>query len=407
MSPNAIYISLFILSLGFPASRGDVEITLRRIDNSSTEYKGYYTIDLSKSKFTSTGELTGYLHQPTGSKDGCSFIPTIPNDSPKADDNRTVMWIAVIENYTTCPEAMVSNVRGAGYRLILASSRGDINNSLTSEIRSMGFPVVIIEEWYSTYLIENALSELDDPQILATVSTRLQVLIVIIMVVVCLVFFPLCFLCCVCCMWCTTKQRRVRHAYEARNQAVRQRNYSRLQNREQRARQELIESILRQLQQLQLDSNTQHPLGAELTRQLPIETYSMLDKSGPESCAICVDDFMARDQLRLLPCGHHFHLSCIDEWLINHSDLCPLCKNQVPHGDEEGDEAEEEEEEGLGRIRVRGARGRGNGGGRLPVNFRDLSLFPEESEEEGEGLWSRPQNRLLGSGRGIGGYGSV
>ena len=120
-----------------------------------------------------------------------------------------------------------------------------------------------------------------------------------------------------------------------------------------------------------------------------------MDKSlsGPESCAICVDDFMGGDRLRLLPCGHYFHLNCIDEWLINHSDLCPLCKNQVPH----------EEEEGEVPTRVHGPRRSGGGRG-LPVNFHDLTLLTEE-EEAPRGR--RPQNRLLGGERGTGDYGAV
>lgn len=46
-------------------------------------------------------------------------------------------------------------------------------------------------------------------------------------------------------------------------------------------------------------------------------------------CAICLMEFQSRDVCRELPgCGHVFHESCIDLWLIRRGD-CPLCKHRV------------------------------------------------------------------------------
>jgi len=46
-------------------------------------------------------------------------------------------------------------------------------------------------------------------------------------------------------------------------------------------------------------------------------------------CAICITDMKSGDTMRLLPnCGHSFHKSCIDLWLLRRSD-CPLCKRSV------------------------------------------------------------------------------
>lgn len=46
-------------------------------------------------------------------------------------------------------------------------------------------------------------------------------------------------------------------------------------------------------------------------------------------CAICLVEFQSRDLCRELPgCGHVFHESCIDLWLLRRGD-CPLCKHRI------------------------------------------------------------------------------
>jgi hypothetical protein len=47
------------------------------------------------------------------------------------------------------------------------------------------------------------------------------------------------------------------------------------------------------------------------------------------SCSVCLDDIKSGDKLRKLPCGHSFHLPCIDAWLTERQSTCPLCKEQV------------------------------------------------------------------------------
>ncbi|KAJ3678643.1 hypothetical protein LUZ60_002446 [Juncus effusus] len=45
-------------------------------------------------------------------------------------------------------------------------------------------------------------------------------------------------------------------------------------------------------------------------------------------CCICLCAYEDEAELRELPCGHHFHSSCIDKWLhINAT--CPLCKLNI------------------------------------------------------------------------------
>mmetsp|Transcript_3248 Transcript_3248/g.6057 ORF Transcript_3248/g.6057 Transcript_3248/m.6057 type:complete len:350 (-) Transcript_3248:147-1196(-) len=46
-------------------------------------------------------------------------------------------------------------------------------------------------------------------------------------------------------------------------------------------------------------------------------------------CVICMEDFEEGEQLRALPCRHGFHARCIDPWLSNHSDRCPICNQSM------------------------------------------------------------------------------
>ncbi|KAI3502771.1 hypothetical protein L1887_31071 [Cichorium endivia] len=43
-------------------------------------------------------------------------------------------------------------------------------------------------------------------------------------------------------------------------------------------------------------------------------------------CAICLAEYTDGDEIRVLPpCGHGFHVGCIDKWLGSHSS-CPSCR---------------------------------------------------------------------------------
>lgn len=46
------------------------------------------------------------------------------------------------------------------------------------------------------------------------------------------------------------------------------------------------------------------------------------------NCAICLSPYELRENLRILPCGHHFHSSCVDQWLFKNKS-CPFCKRDI------------------------------------------------------------------------------
>lgn len=47
-------------------------------------------------------------------------------------------------------------------------------------------------------------------------------------------------------------------------------------------------------------------------------------------CALCLEGMYCGDVVRTLPCGHEFHLPCIDRWLkvaqVRRRRCCPMCK---------------------------------------------------------------------------------
>lgn len=49
-------------------------------------------------------------------------------------------------------------------------------------------------------------------------------------------------------------------------------------------------------------------------------------------CHICLGEYEEGDQIRILPCQHEFHMSCVDKWLKEIHGVCPLCRGDVRHG---------------------------------------------------------------------------
>lgn len=46
-------------------------------------------------------------------------------------------------------------------------------------------------------------------------------------------------------------------------------------------------------------------------------------------CIICVREFAVGERVRWLRCPHAFHVECIDEWVLRHKNLCPLCQARI------------------------------------------------------------------------------
>ncbi|KAM6949043.1 RING finger protein 150-like [Aplochiton taeniatus] len=47
-----------------------------------------------------------------------------------------------------------------------------------------------------------------------------------------------------------------------------------------------------------------------------------------DNCAVCIEGYKPNDLVRILPCRHLFHKSCVDPWLLEHR-TCPMCKMNI------------------------------------------------------------------------------
>jgi len=75
-----------------------------------------------------------------------------------------------------------------------------------------------------------------------------------------------------------------------------------------------------------------HRLSSRALKKLPIHKFKKGDPY--ECCAVCLEDYLDNDKLRVLPCAHAYHCKCIDPWLTKNRRVCPVCKRKVFTGDE-------------------------------------------------------------------------
>uniref|UniRef100_A0A7S1Q5S5 RING-type domain-containing protein n=1 Tax=Neobodo designis TaxID=312471 RepID=A0A7S1Q5S5_NEODS len=55
---------------------------------------------------------------------------------------------------------------------------------------------------------------------------------------------------------------------------------------------------------------------------------SVFFASEPMECALCMEDLAVGCELRFLYCGHAFHRTCVDDWLLR-KRVCPMCQQDV------------------------------------------------------------------------------
>ena len=50
-------------------------------------------------------------------------------------------------------------------------------------------------------------------------------------------------------------------------------------------------------------------------------------------CNICLEKIIHDDSCIKLKCNHYFHSNCIESWLKEHSNKCPVCREEVSKGE--------------------------------------------------------------------------
>lgn len=83
------------------------------------------------------------------------------------------------------------------------------------------------------------------------------------------------------------------------------------------------------------------PAPNEAVESLPVKLYTKLQKhqnEDAEQCYICLLEYEEGDLMRLLPCQHDFHKTCVDKWLKEIHRVCPLCRGDICRSESLGGE---------------------------------------------------------------------
>ncbi|XP_010054025.2 uncharacterized protein LOC104442332 isoform X2 [Eucalyptus grandis] len=78
------------------------------------------------------------------------------------------------------------------------------------------------------------------------------------------------------------------------------------------------------------------PAPNEVVDSLPTRLYKKLQKNQNEEaaqCYICLVEYEDGDSMRILPCNHEFHRTCVDKWLKEIHRVCPLCRGDICRSD--------------------------------------------------------------------------
>lgn len=83
-----------------------------------------------------------------------------------------------------------------------------------------------------------------------------------------------------------------------------------------------------------MQSQAPQPVAASQNsiRQLPTVKVSREDLIDPcnRECCICLEGIHLGNSVLRLPCAHVYHPPCIQQWLTNHGNTCPVCRYELP-----------------------------------------------------------------------------
>ncbi|KAG6413036.1 hypothetical protein SASPL_125734 [Salvia splendens] len=104
---------------------------------------------------------------------------------------------------------------------------------------------------------------------------------------------------------------------------------------------EVLDQIHQQPLSLSLSlSVTSVPAPESVVDSFLVKTHGKSEKlecaDDVSQCNICLAEYEEGDKIRVLPCHHEYHASCVDKWLKEIHGVCPLCRGDVSLGSTEG-----------------------------------------------------------------------
>ena len=84
-----------------------------------------------------------------------------------------------------------------------------------------------------------------------------------------------------------------------------------------------IENLADQIQAEESEVGNEQ-IGLRLFRSLPKKRVG----SSSKSCVFCMEGFLHQDLIKVLPCKHYFHYSCLKPW-FKKDTKCPTCRLDV------------------------------------------------------------------------------
>nr|XP_048322515.1 RING-H2 finger protein ATL66-like [Ziziphus jujuba var. spinosa] len=77
-------------------------------------------------------------------------------------------------------------------------------------------------------------------------------------------------------------------------------------------------------------------LNTDIVDSFPPKSHKKVDAAEAsddvKECYICLAEYKDGDKIRVLPCHHEYHMSCVDKWLKEIHGVCPLCRGDVHDG---------------------------------------------------------------------------
>lgn len=78
------------------------------------------------------------------------------------------------------------------------------------------------------------------------------------------------------------------------------------------------------------------PAPESVVNSLPLKDHKKPEtaesRDDVDQCYICLCEYEEGDKIRVLPCHHEYHMSCVDKWLKEIRGVCPLCRGDVSEG---------------------------------------------------------------------------